>query len=195
MDPNNILFSTPTISNDLGPLKPFSGKVGKTDLVFHEDEWRQVEFIPADRLAEIQRMMTAYKVFEVANKVQYGWRKVYVRNLPAKPVLPGGDALRKLEQELKVKGGPAPILEHGGGGASQVTEGFTIPVGINISLYGFRDGTGIPVLGVALHDADDQVLTGVFQKLNRKFGLLLVDWRMQMILVGTTNGQIDLWRP
>ena len=56
MNPNDILFSMSTISNDAAPLEAFSGKIGGQDLIFHEDEWRQIEFFPKKRLGEVERL-------------------------------------------------------------------------------------------------------------------------------------------
>jgi len=48
----------------------------------------------------------------------------------------------------------------------------------------------------ALVDGDDSPLTKAFLTLNKKYQLMLVDWRSQMLLVSTTPaGQVNVWRP
>src|SRR5215469_9023072 len=90
IDPNRILFTVPTISNDLAALEP----VGEADGdAFHEDDWSQIEFFPKQQLATVQRMLEAYKPFEAANRVEHGWRNVYVRKIDRTPVIPGSDAV------------------------------------------------------------------------------------------------------
>ncbi len=69
----SILYTTPTLSNDIAALEQSSGTVG---LTFHEDEWSQVEFLPKEQLHEVQRMLKEYKPFEHANRAKWGWRKV-----------------------------------------------------------------------------------------------------------------------
>jgi hypothetical protein len=192
MDPSKILFSTPTLSNDLGPLEPLTIKPSRNDLIFHEDEWRQVEFLPAERLAEVKHMMSEYKTFEAEQRATYGWRNVYVRKLTPSAVVRDVSAL---EKALGVKSSAAPILAHGDSGASRVVGGFTLLLGGNVALYGFSEASGVAVLGAYLQNADDRVLASAFQSLNAKLGLILVDWRAQMILVSTTKGKIDVWKP
>src|SRR5580698_426457 len=75
VNPNDILFSTSTLSNDAAPLEAFSGKAGRQDLIFHEDEWRQIEFFPKERLGEVERMLTDLKSFETAHRRKLGWDK------------------------------------------------------------------------------------------------------------------------
>lgn len=67
VDPNSILFSVPTLSNDLAPLDPV--------FAFHEDEWSQVEFFTNGQLAMVQRMLEEYKLFEAANRAKHNRRK------------------------------------------------------------------------------------------------------------------------
>ena len=58
IDPNSIAFTTPTLSNDLAELEPVTAEPAGTALVFHEDEWTQIEFFPRSQLAEVQRLLT-----------------------------------------------------------------------------------------------------------------------------------------
>ena len=55
IDPRRVLFSVPTISNDLAPLEQVKTKPSRTDFAFHEDDWAQVEFLPRSQLPVVQR--------------------------------------------------------------------------------------------------------------------------------------------
>lgn len=197
LDPNSILFTTPTISNDIAPLEPVRQKPSNADFIFHEDEWSQVEFFSKGRLAEIQRLLKEFKSFEQANRAKVGWRKVYVRKITREPIVVGSGAIQQLEQLLGVKATTPPILFSSSELSGRVKNGFSLPLGGNVTLYGFADDRGIPVLGANVGEhPDDLKLTNAFMKLNSKKGLILVDWRAQVVLVSVDkSGQINVWRP
>jgi hypothetical protein len=64
-------------------------------------------------------------------------------------------------------------------------------------MYGYVDGNNVPVLGASVgKNPDDSRLTDAFLKLNASEGLLLVDWRAQLLIIGaSSNSQLEVWRP
>lgn len=197
LDPKTILFTTPTLSDDLAQLEPMHRGPSNADFVFHEDEWSQVEFFPRSQLGEVQRLLKEYKPFERAHRVQHGWRQVYVRKIRRIPVLSGVEATHQLEGLLGAKAGAAPMLFSGSSVSGSVKNGFSLPLGGNVTLYGYRDTHGIPILGAFVgKNPDDSKLTNAFMKLNSERGLILVDWRAQLVLVSiSSSGQVEAWRP
>lgn len=191
---DRILFSIPTLSDDIAALEPLQRQPAESDLIFHEDDWAQLEFLPRERLVDVQRMLMEFKAFERAHRVPSGWTEVYIRRLQRAPVLPDLD---QLEQVLATRAGPAPLLHASSGISGAVAHGFSIPLGGNIHLYGYTEGKAIPVLGASVgRDPDDLKLTEAFMKLSASHGLILVDWRGQLVLTGVaSSGQIDAWRP
>jgi len=197
LDPKTILFTTPTLSNDLAQLEPALREPTNSDFVFHEDEWSQVEFFPRSQLGEVQRLLKEYKPFERAHRVQHGWREVYVRKVHRVPVLSGVDATHQLEVLLGAKTGAAPMLFSSGSVSGSVKNGFSLPLGGNVTLYGCSDAQGIPILGAIIgKNPDDSKLTKAFMKVNSDRGLILVDWRAQLVLVSvSSSGQVEAWQP
>ncbi|MCW0371157.1 hypothetical protein [Xanthomonas sacchari] len=68
VDAKSIRFSMPTVAADqidfVMPTKEsFEGAPQ-----FHEDEWRQLEFLPVARLQEIKRRLAEYKSFELGHR-------------------------------------------------------------------------------------------------------------------------------
>ena len=126
IDPRRVLFSVPTISNDLAPLEQVKTKPSQTDFSFHEDDWAQVEFLPRSQLPVVQRLLQEYKTFEAANRAQVGWRNTYVRRFERTDVIRGAEALKELESILAVKAGPAPVLFSASAVTGRVTNGFSI---------------------------------------------------------------------
>ena len=198
IDPRTILFSIPTISDDEAPTEALTGVVAPDDLVFHEDDWRQIEFFPASRQGEIQKKLSELAVFEKAHRHGVGWDKIYIRRFESAPVLPGPAGLDTLEAEFGASARPAPVVYHGDNVVNgRVAHGFSLPLGRNVALYGIQDSTGIPVLGASVQPgSDDLALSRAFAKLNASHHLILVDWRAHLLLVGVgADGNFEIWRP
>ncbi len=198
VDPRTVRFSLPTISGDRPEVKRLRGDPAPDDLVFDQDDWTQVEFLPAAALDDVVKLLGAYKPFEQAQRERYGWRDIYVRRFARRPVLASADPLGRLEKLLGVKARPAPVLRESGRARGRVRSGFTLPLGGKIVLYGFRDDDGrLPVLGAFVgQGADDSILAQAFLTLSASDGVLLVDWLAQTALLSVdANGQIEFWRP
>lgn len=197
LDPSTILFTTPTLSNDVAALEPVTSLPNENRLVFHEDEWSQVEFLPKSQLKVVQRILKEFKPFEEANRAKIGWRKVYVRKFDRIPVLSGAEQILALESTLGVNLSRPPIIQSAGNYTGQVKNGFTLALGGNVTLYGYAAEQSIPVLGADVgRNADDLKLTQAFMKLSNQLGLILVDWKAQTVYVSvTSSGEIEAWRP
>lgn len=195
MNPNDILMTIPTMSEDLAALEN-AGPVGDADLVFHEDDWTQVEFYDRARLEEIKAKLSEFKIFEQANRQTHGWKNLYVRKIARTAVITGPDPVARLASALGTKQGAAPVITSAGHVTGRVRNGFTLPLGGNVTLYGYTQDDRIPVLAAFVDaGADSLKLTEAFMKLGEAERLILVDWRAQMILVGAKDGKIDVWQP
>jgi hypothetical protein len=198
VDPRTILFSMSTLANDAAPLEELGGRrATQTDVIFHEDEWRQIEFFPRSRLAEVQQTLTALKQFADEHRTASGWRSIYVRRLEPLPVvIEGSDRL--LAQTLGASTGAAPILFTGANvPLGQIADGFSIPIGEGAALYGYADSTGVRVLGANVtSDAGNTALSQAFARLNESHDLVLVDWRAQLLLLSVEpTGRLVVWQP
>ena len=68
IDPKSIMFTVPTISDDLAPLDPIVSPPKTDDPQMHEDDWGQVEFFHKSYQPELERMLKEYKAFEASNR-------------------------------------------------------------------------------------------------------------------------------
>jgi hypothetical protein len=197
VDPKSIGFTIPTLAKDDPIVEPI-GEVISTDLAFHEDGWRQIEFFSEGRREEVRKALSELKLFEKAYRVGNGyWTGIYQRELSPAPILEKEQTPETLALLLAAIVGRAPILFYGQGVVvGRITNGFTILLGRGASLYGVRDATGISILAADLQNADDQVLWSAFMELNKAYGLLMVDWRAQRVCESVAkDGQIVFWRP
>lgn len=196
VDPKTIRFTMPTVSADTIQFVVPSKESFEGAPQFQEDEWGQLEFFPKARLTEIQSMLKEFKTFERKNRTQYGWNDIFARKISRTPVLPPGVTTADLSSLVSGQLKPAPILGTASRALGQVKEGFAIKLGTNAHLYGISNSKGITVLGAHLAGADDMLLTKAFKQLSERYGLILVDWRQQLVLVSMApNGKLDAWKP
>ncbi len=190
-DTKSIQYSMSTIAADSIEYVLLSKDSFQGAPQFHEDEWAQLEFFPKSYLSEIQKLLREFKSFEKENRTQYGWNKIYVRKISRTPILPVGASLNDFGTVI-----PAPILFASSKSLGQVKDGFSIKLGENAHLYGITSVRGTTVLAAHLAGADDLLLTKAFTRINRKYSLILVDWRQQLVLVSVAStGEIDVWHP
>lgn len=197
MNPDDLFFSLPTFSEDLPPLFPLEKQPESDAVVFHEDDWSQLEFFPKNQLSEIQRILKEYKPFELANRMEQGWRKAYARKVKRVPVISEEEPVELLEALLGVKAGGAPILISAEEDANVVKGGFTFSLSGDVVLYGYTSGRDVPVLAAILgEEPDDETLVQAFLTLHASHGLILVDWEQQLVMLAVDeDGQIEVWEP
>lgn len=82
----SIRFSMPTISLDSVEFDMPTPSSFKGAPQFHEDEWAQLEFFPRTRISEVQQLLKKLKSFEAENRIQYGWKQIYKRELSRTPL-------------------------------------------------------------------------------------------------------------
>ncbi|MBI1210855.1 MAG: hypothetical protein GC190_05290 [Alphaproteobacteria bacterium] len=197
IDPKKMLFSVPTIANDLAALDPIDKPPGRSDVVLGEDDWAQLEFYPRNAQPAIQDQLTKLKAFEAANRKSVGWKNVFVRKIERQPIITIANPLKHLEAIVGVPAGGPAYITSSNTIAGRVRRGFTFDLGGNIQLYGYAADDGIPVLAASVGaKADNMRLASAFMKLHKSDGVMLVDWRAQLLLVGvSTDGNIETWKP
>lgn len=188
-----IRYSMPTIAADLPGFDQPTAASAAGAPQFHEDHWRQLEFFSANRLGVVQGVLRELKAFEAANRCDHGWNQIYIRDLPPLPI---AGLAPDFGQALSFKPGPAPVLTTSSEPLGQVSGGFSLEIGKNACLYGLQQAGSTTVLGASLQGADNMLLSTAFAGLNRLYGLILVDWMQQLVLVSVdSDGQFEVWRP
>ena len=195
IDLKSIRYSMPTVAADaLNFVLPTAASVEGAPQ-FHEDEWCQIEFLPATSLRQVQSSLLEYKAFEQAHRLQYGWSGIFARRLARTALIEGSDAISRLASQFGTTAGNAPILTTASRPLGQVEGGFTVKPSSDVLLYGAADEQGINSLGAMVH-GDDMQLSLAFTTLYSSFGLMLVDWRGQLALCSVgQDGNFGVWRP
>src|SRR5579863_8865950 len=78
-DPSNVLLSTPTIFDHAPAVDSGKQPQGGKDFVIHEDDWRQIEFIPRQNLPGLTNLLADVIAFEKANRESSGWKDTFAR--------------------------------------------------------------------------------------------------------------------
>lgn len=197
VDPNTLLFSMATIDGTAIPYASGDAAWVPSDFVMHEDEWRQIEFFPASRIAEIQQMLADLANFETAHRASVGFTKIYLRELSPAAVLTT-ETLHSVARELGGVPRSSPVLFYSENAIQgRIAEGFSFDLGGGVTLYGTqRDGDVTILAANVAGGGEDGLLTRAFMALNEASGVIVVDWRSHLLLTGVTaKGQIAIWRP
>jgi hypothetical protein len=195
VDAASIHYTMPTVAFDVLTFAVPTQASFEGAPQFHEDEWCQIELLPAASLKELQTTLAEYKIFEKAHRLQYGWSQIFARKLARTALIEGTDAVGKLADLFGATPINAPILTTASKPLGQVKNGFAVKPSSDVLLYGLVDARGITALG-AMVQGDDKQLSQVFAKLHASFGFMLVDWRQQLALCSVgPDGNFAVWRP
>src|SRR5215471_13288963 len=77
LDPKDILFTLPTLCGPAPAVEESPPPSGARSL--HEDDWRQIEFIPAINESFVQTEIASLANFRAQHRRGAGWTSVYVR--------------------------------------------------------------------------------------------------------------------
>lgn len=101
IDPSKILFSLPTINDEL-PAREDPASMENV-LVVHEDDWRQFEFISAQYHDEItQELQSVMDIYD-NQRVESGFKTLHIRKLITHPLTGAQIALSALEKAFPVE--------------------------------------------------------------------------------------------
>ena len=182
VDPKEILFSLPTIENELPRTSSLSSGTGTMVFRLNEDEWRQVEFVSRSLADAISSELRGIQgIFDNAtvelSKGVRAFKEVHARKSVPSPIvtnLPYSELLAAL---------PVNAICYSRCGFYDsghiVAEGFAhgLPGAV---LYGYKEAGRVKVLGLSLaagvEGRSRECTTVVLQKLMETNELLLVDW-------------------
>jgi hypothetical protein len=188
INPNDILFTTPTLNNALPDFKE------KTDTCsfFHEDEWRQIEFVSKSQKKSIDKELAKIKDIldnqSHEGKGYVAYKKVAVRDLITESL---SINFPKLKSYLTDK----PIKMQGLGldnNPGQVKGGFFFNVN-GVNYYGVLENNIVKTFCIYSADSEQalKASTNNLAKFLSTEKLYLVDWRATHVF-DETNIKTDL---
>jgi hypothetical protein len=178
VDPRKLLFSLPTISNELAPMEEGTTKLGRNVLEMHEDDWRQIEFLSRRRQPEIEATLAAIRTIYSDHRVESGaFKEIHVRKGLAEPIDEHTVDFASVNGLFNGDAAPYDGLSFAGV-AGTVLGGFAWRIAEGLDLYGRRRGTTVTELGLFLHGSPDGATTFMksISRLADTHTLWLVDW-------------------
>jgi hypothetical protein len=194
-DPSKILFSTPTLCDlaptvDSQPVQPV-----KDDFILHEDDWRQIEFVASKDEAYLANLVQEVGQFERSNRVDVGWKNVFVRKEHPTPLKTLGLSFHTLVESMEPHAEVHSMFLSNGSSSARVSGGFSFQVQHLGIMYGQRQEDSILELGFeplrtsAPADSALAALSGYCTQNH----LLMMDWYQRKLV--NFNEHPDSWGP
>lgn len=192
VDPSKLLYSLPTISDDLG-VAVGNEAPAPDRLQITEDDWRQTEFVSARHAAAVLEELRDIRAVYSEHRKGVGFDAIHVRKRVPEPIVKGSVSLAAVKKLFP----PTRTYE----GVSFVRQSGTIPgafawVADSITLWGVVDPNGnVLVLSVVMPDGDPEPsVTARLTEASESLDLILVDWVTMStipVLPGWGDGQSD----
>ncbi|HZQ48335.1 MAG TPA: hypothetical protein VFC07_15065 [Verrucomicrobiae bacterium] len=174
--PDDILFSLPTISDDVGTA---AGNALPNEKIFsiHEDDWRQLEFVSQGLAHEIQLEIADIQNIYQKERSEAGFKKVHVRERIPNPFENRPITLAELESIFH----PQEKFEAVGFQRTRGTipNSFAWKLDRDLILWGVTDQSGkIERLCVQGAPASENIalFSKAFSSFNSQYELIFVDW-------------------
>jgi hypothetical protein len=177
VDPSELRYSLPSISDELPSIAEGSTKLGRNVLELREDDWRQVEFVALALQPAIATAFAAIERIYTEHREQYGFKELHVRKEVPAPL--EGTSLTLAE--LRGAVGEAVTWLEGisfEGVAGLVEGGFAVKLPSGPALYGLQREGRVSVLGLH-HTKASAAVQGdarLLAALASKHQVSLVDW-------------------
>jgi len=145
VDPKTLYYSLATINDALPAVDP-SAKPSATDLMIHEDDWRQFEAVSRAFEAEMKEELSGVqRIFKEKSKPSGEYRifsEIHIRKRIVQPI-----SAPLAWAELLAAAGVQPASVSGVGlrGQGLIKDGFSFRVG-RLTLFGIRHGAIVDVL-------------------------------------------------
>jgi hypothetical protein len=178
IDPSEILFSLPTVAGDaLPPIGRGTSKLGTDAIEIHEDDWRQIEWLPTSIADLIERELKSVMAIHEKERQEIGFAKCHLR--PSLPNL-SPDRTIRLSHLREALGPNATWLRGFGiqGIAGIAANSFAVRLLSSIELFGIVDEDKIRSICFANTAANNIPEPDVqnLAKFAAAHDLLLVDW-------------------
>lgn len=182
----DAMYPCPTIHDALPAMEEAMESASEGQLVLHEDEWRQIELVPAESLAEVQACLAELDAFKQENRVGPGYRKVFLRRELKASLLARGMTLEQVLGGTE-RGAVGPLYVDWIGGRRRVANGFSSRLPSGAIVYGEMSDGKLRVLALPSTSLQPDLPTAEALRAACTHGLALVDWQ-RGVVVRTSDG-------
>jgi hypothetical protein len=183
-DPKDILFSLPTLCDPAPAVDSSPAPAGARSL--HEDDWRQIEFVPISNNEQVRAQLVALATFKKEHQKGAGWTDVYLRKEHSVPLAAMG---------LRFTALPAFSTSAVTLSGRPVRGGFALADGEEWFIYGQRSPEGtILQLGISPRPSlcSERFALGLMQ-ITRDAPVLIVDWYAGLVVDVSSLESILAW--
>ena len=177
VDPNTLVFSLPTISNELPPIQEGSTKLNKRVFEMHEDDWRQWDILPWIHADAIDRNFAAIKnIYDNYSNSHDGFisfNKLHVREGLDNPFEGGQLKLSLIYDDFSHAEKCEGVSFSGVAGV--VKNGFAVNLHNGLVLYGVSLNDNVLSFSVFPTNYEEMALEELADVLS-KYHLCIVDW-------------------
>jgi hypothetical protein len=195
VDPSKLLFSLATICDRLPPVTNTSAQPAADDLVLHEDDWRQIEFVAFEDSAYILQQLAALRQFKVDAKVGLGYKGVSVRKDHPHELPTLGLSFEQLRNSLVPTSKQGKLFLSSGELQQEVEGGFSFRLPDGNAIYGYSVHGVVAALGLEpawRTDANDATAQAI-ATIGNSAKVLLVDWYWAQEISPTDATDVQKW--
>ncbi len=179
VDPKDLLFSLPTISNELPSIQEGSTKLNKSVFEIHEDEWRQIDIVPVSKMDLIVENLRAIKDIYEKRSIQNGdmmaFKELHVRTGLDTPFDKCRLELQAMLNDLNVLSVFEGISFKGVAGL--IEGGFAVAITEELTLYGLQLHNMIASLSIHYTNRGNfEKETAKMVEVLDRHGLCMIDW-------------------
>jgi hypothetical protein len=172
-DPNDILFSLPSICDRLAAIGDCA--LAGDECVLHEDDWRQFELVSRQFAAESDAEIEAIRRIHERERADVGWRNLHVRGRPDPPI---AAALTREDLDRAFGGGLAFRGVGYRGTGAPIASGYSFTAADGLQCYGVEDDGRVTVLSIVQDTPTPPPVRSAeaLMEISRQFDLDLVHW-------------------
>ena len=184
VDPKDILFTLPTLCDPAPAVETSSPPAGARSL--HEDDWRQIEFVPMVDERHVRSELAALATFKAQHRKASGWTSVYLRKEHPHPF-----------QTVKLQYSSLPSFRTSALTLSGrlVRGGFALSDSSDWFIYGQRSPEG-GVIQLAVSPGRSicsEAFAAGLAQIAKSAEVMLVDWYASAIVDVTSSRSVSEW--
>ncbi len=174
IDPNEILYSLPTVSNDFAGLENATSL--KNVLVLQEDDWRQFEFMSHNYETLIERELKSISDIYKNHREGLGFKEIHVRKMIKIPLANSKLTINTIKSSFSIEKVYSGVAFNNA--AATIVGGFAFFSKSGWLLWGQADDSGDVLVFNLTQTKESKVLeiSGEIDSFTKKNDLYLVDW-------------------
>lgn len=174
IDPNELLYSLPTISNDIAGVE--DAKSLENVAVLREDDWRQFEFVGREYESSIENELKSISDIYKNHREGMVFKELHIRKMIPSPLSKNNLTLEMLKSSFTIEKIYSGVAFNNA--AATIVGGFALYTKSGWLLWGQVDKSGT-ILALNISQTKESSISGISKEIDsftEKHSLYLVDW-------------------